>query len=50
VQPARALFRWSILYLFGICLLLLLARLPQAELLQNQFPALLAAAFPRFSP
>ena len=28
---ARALFRWSILYLFGICLLLLLSRLPLAE-------------------
>jgi protoheme IX farnesyltransferase len=25
------MFRWSILYLFGICLLLLLARLPMAE-------------------
>jgi protoheme IX farnesyltransferase len=32
-QRARALFRWSIFYLFGICLLLLLARLPQASLL-----------------
>jgi protoheme IX farnesyltransferase len=31
-QPARNLFRWSILYLFGICLLILLARLPQAVL------------------
>jgi protoheme IX farnesyltransferase len=49
VQPARDLFRWSILYLFGICLLLLLARLPRAELLQNQLLALLGAAFPRFS-
>ena len=29
-QRARNLFRWSILYLFGICLLLLLARMPQA--------------------
>ena len=48
VQPARDLFRWSILYLFGICLLLLLARSPQAELLQNQLLALLGAAFPRF--
>lgn len=27
---ARNLFRWSIFYLFGICLLLLLARTPQA--------------------
>ncbi|MCP9926480.1 heme o synthase [Cyanobium sp. CH-040] len=31
---ARSLFRWSILYLFGICLLLLLARLPLAQALQ----------------
>ncbi|MFM7313692.1 MAG: heme o synthase [Cyanobium sp.] len=30
---ARDLFRWSILYLFGICLLLLLARLPQTQAL-----------------
>ncbi|SBO43005.1 heme o synthase [Cyanobium sp. NIES-981] len=28
---ARALFRWSIFYLFGISLLLLMARLPQAD-------------------
>ena len=27
------MFRWSIFYLFGICLLLLIARLPQAALL-----------------
>ncbi|MEY3463512.1 MAG: hypothetical protein RLZZ468_1290 [Cyanobacteriota bacterium] len=34
-DPARArdLFRWSIFYLFGICLLLLLARSPQATAL-----------------
>jgi protoheme IX farnesyltransferase len=38
---ARGLFRWSILYLFGICLLLLLARTPQATALD--VPALLAA-------
>lgn len=35
---ARNLFRWSILYLFGICLLLLLARSPQAS--QNHFSAM----------
>jgi protoheme IX farnesyltransferase len=29
-QRARSLFRWSILYLFGICLLLVLARTPLA--------------------
>jgi protoheme IX farnesyltransferase len=38
-QAARALFRWSILYLFGICLLLLLARTPQAGLLGAQLMA-----------
>lgn len=37
---ARALFRWSILYLFGICLLLLLARLPLAQALQLPPPGL----------
>jgi protoheme IX farnesyltransferase len=31
---ARGVFRWSIFYLFGICLLLLLARTPQAQTLQ----------------
>jgi protoheme IX farnesyltransferase len=30
---ARNLFRWSIFYLFGICLLLLLSRTPQASML-----------------
>jgi protoheme IX farnesyltransferase len=38
-QPARALFRWSILYLFGICLLLLMARTPQAGVLSTQLMA-----------
>lgn len=41
-QRARNLFRWSILYLFGLCLLLVLARLPQAgtldPLLQSLIP------------
>jgi protoheme IX farnesyltransferase len=37
---ARALFRWSILYLFGICLLLLLARLPLAQALRLPIPGL----------
>lgn len=32
-QRARALFRWSILYLFGLSFLLLLARTPQASAL-----------------
>ncbi|MFO7629080.1 MAG: heme o synthase [Prochlorococcaceae cyanobacterium] len=43
-ERARPLFRWSILYLFGLCLLLLLARSPQAQLLTEQLPDLLAAA------
>jgi heme o synthase len=29
-RRARSLFRWSIFYLFGICLLLVLARTPLA--------------------
>jgi len=41
-NPARNLFRWSILYLFGICLLLLLARLPQAGAFDPVLQALLA--------
>jgi heme o synthase len=46
---ARALFRWSILYLFGICLLLLLARLPLAEALQLP-PSALPARLPTLAP
>lgn len=46
---ARALFRWSILYLFGICLLLLLARLPLAQqldlgILSSGWPSLATSA------
>ena len=33
---AKALFRWSILYLFGICLLLIMSRLPAAALFDQQ--------------
>lgn len=44
LQPARSLFRWSILYLFGLCLLLLLARLPAAAELQQQVLALVWAS------
>ena len=46
LQPARSLFRWSILYLFGLCLLLLLARLPAATALQGQALALLWGGSP----
>ena len=44
VQRARGMFRWSILYLFGICLLLLLARLPAGAVLSSQGWDLLALA------
>ena len=44
VQRARGLFGWSILYLFGICLLLLLARLPAGDVLSSQGWDLLALA------
>ena len=44
VQRARGLFRWSILYMFGICLLLLLARLPAGDVLSSQGWDLLALA------
>ncbi|PZV03258.1 MAG: protoheme IX farnesyltransferase [Cyanobium sp.] len=44
--PAKGLFRWSILYLFGICLLLLLARLPAAAAFSSQCWQLLVAAYP----
>ncbi|MCX5932115.1 MAG: heme o synthase [Cyanobacteria bacterium] len=46
VAPARGLFRWSILYLFGICMLLLMARLPGAEVFSVQIGELLAALNP----
>jgi protoheme IX farnesyltransferase len=41
-RRARSLFRWSIFYLFGICLLLVLARTPLASAVHPA--ALLAAA------
>jgi protoheme IX farnesyltransferase len=44
VQRARGLFRWSILYLFGICLLLMLARLPAGEQFSVQGLELLGLA------
>ena len=45
-QRARALFRWSIFYLFGICLLLLLARLPQAALMGPDLFSVSLSALP----
>ena len=44
LQRARGLFRWSILYLFGICLLLLMARLPASGQFTSQGVELLAMA------
>jgi protoheme IX farnesyltransferase len=41
-QRARALFRWSIFYLFGLCLLLLLARSPQVAAFDPVLHQLLA--------
>jgi protoheme IX farnesyltransferase len=46
LQRAKNLFRWSILYLFGICLLLLLARLPAGAVFSQQGLELLAWAAP----
>ena len=40
-QRAKGLFRWSILYLFGICLLLLLARTTMAADFSTQLMSLL---------
>jgi len=45
-QRARAMFRWSIFYLFGICALLLLSRLPKAALLGPQLFNVSFAAVP----
>jgi protoheme IX farnesyltransferase len=46
LQRAKGLFRWSILYLFGICLLLLLARLPAGDQFSHQGLELLGLAAP----
>lgn len=41
LQRAKGLFRWSIFYLFGVCLLLLMARMPAGEQFSKQGFALL---------
>ena len=41
LQRAKGLFRWSIFYLFGVCLLLLMARMPAGEQFSEQGKALL---------
>ncbi|OUW46206.1 MAG: protoheme IX farnesyltransferase [Synechococcus sp. TMED187] len=38
-ERAKGLFRWSILYLFGICLLLILSRLPVSVVFDDQVHA-----------
>ena len=45
-QRARQLFRWSILYLFGLCLLLVLARTPAAQFAPAGLPLPLALLLP----
>ena len=44
LQRAKGLFRWSILYLFGICLLLLIARMPAGAQFSHQGLELLGLA------
>ena len=44
-ERAKGLFRWSILYLFGICLLLILTRLPGAALFDLQVHAAIDPLF-----
>ena len=42
---AKGLFRWSILYMFGICLLLVISRLPVAAHFDSQGVAILSEIF-----
>jgi protoheme IX farnesyltransferase len=49
-QRARNLFRWSILYLFGICLILVMARSPQALGFDLAGMARALALLPTFAP
>ena len=41
LQRAKGLFRWSILYMFGVCLLLVISRLTLAVQFDNQFAILI---------
>ena len=41
LDRAKGLFRWSILYMFGICLLLVISRLPLSVVFDNQLASLL---------
>ncbi|MGC6483126.1 MAG: heme o synthase [Synechococcus sp.] len=49
-ERAKSLFRWSILYLFGICLLLILSRLPGAALFDLQVHAAVDPLFHGLNP
>ena len=42
LNSAKGLFRWSILYMFGICLLLVVSRQPMAVQLDIQGMALIS--------
>ena len=44
LDRAKGLFRWSILYMFGICLLLVMSRFPLAVQFDAQGLALLTQA------
>ena len=41
LDKAKGLFRWSILYMFGVCLLLVISRLPLAIMFNDQLLALI---------
>ena len=49
IGRAKGLFRWSILYMFGICLLLIISRLPIAVQFDHQFAILLKEAISTFA-
>ncbi len=42
LNHAKSLFRWSILYMFGVCLLLVISRLPLSEQFHSQAMYLIA--------
>ncbi len=46
ISCAKGLFRWSILYMFGICLLLVMSRLPLSVQFHNQGISLLSQMVP----
>jgi protoheme IX farnesyltransferase len=50
IERAKGLFRWSILYLFGICLLLVISRLPAAAHFDAQLQAAIGHWLVSLSP